>query len=75
MEAEKEGNPKCRDPPTAMLDASGNLTTSEKRIKELALETYQKRLENRPMKDHLLKIKEQKEELFEVRMKRARNGK
>ena len=35
----KKLNPKCRDPPTAMMDPLGNLVTSAKAIESLALKT------------------------------------
>ena len=55
--------PQVRDPPTAMVDDKGNLVKSDERIKELAIKTFQKRLENRPMKEELKHIKEGKEKL------------
>ena len=42
----KKLNPKCRDPPTAMVDDDGNLITSAKGLEDLALKTYSRRLEN-----------------------------
>ena len=65
----KKLSPRCRDPPTAMLDSSGNLITSEKAIESLALETYKKRLENREIKDNLKGMKEEKDELCKLRLK------
>ena len=59
----KKLNPKCRDPPTAMTDMYGNLVTSDEAIRDLAVETYSKRLENRKMKDELKHIQEAKERL------------
>ena len=46
-----------------MMDKDGNLVTSVDKIEALALETYQERLENRPIKANLSHIKEKKEEL------------
>ena len=37
--------PKSREPPSAMLDKSGNLLTTEKSIQDRALEAYTERLE------------------------------
>ena len=39
----KKLSPKCRDPPTAMLDNEGNLITSELAIEALAVNTYKKK--------------------------------
>ena len=47
----KKLSPKCRDPPTAMLDSEGILHTSPEEIEKIALKTYENRLQNRPMKD------------------------
>ena len=65
----KKLSPKCRDPPTAMVDEKGNLVTSEKAIGELAVETYKKRLENRKIKENLEGLKSDKEELCKLRLK------
>ena len=56
----KKLSPKCRDPPTAMLDNQGNLVTSEQGIEALAVETYRKRLENREIKDDLKNLQNDK---------------
>ena len=68
--------PQSRDPPTAMQDPkSGNLLTNEENIKEAAMYTYKKRLENKPMKKSLEHIKIAKEKLCKKRMEVARNNK
>ena len=67
----KKLSPKCRDPPTAMMDSHGNLVTSEKAIEALSVETYKKRLENRQMKDDLKNMQRDKEELCKLRLKLA----
>ena len=67
----KKLSPKCRDPPTAMLDNEGNLITSELAIEALAVETYKKRLENREIKDDLKNLQKDKEELCKQRLKMA----
>ena len=59
----KKLSPKCRDPPTAMLDRAGNLVTSNQAIEELAIDTYKKRLENREMRDELKQLQQDKEDL------------
>ena len=71
----KKLSPKCRDPPTAMLDQKGNLITSAKAIEALAVETYKKRLENRQIKDALKHIEKDKEELCRLRLKIASRNK
>ena len=63
--------PNSRDPPTAMLDSEGNLVTCEKKVEELALDEYRKRLQNRDMKDNLQKMKTEKEDLCLLRLKLA----
>ena len=42
--------PKSRDPPTAMVDSSGNLVTSPPVIEEIALDTFKNRLKNKTNK-------------------------
>ena len=64
----KKISPKCRDPPTAMVDDVGNIVTSAKAIEALALETYSKRLENRKIKDGLENHKKDKENLCKLRL-------
>ena len=59
----KKISPRCRDPPTAMLDRNGNLITSPESIDILALETYKERLQNRKMKPNLSQLQTEKEEL------------
>ena len=67
----KKLSPKCRDPPTAMLDDMGNLLTAPHAIEALAVETYKKRLENRKIKDDLKDLQNEKEELCKLRLKLA----
>ena len=68
----KKISPKCRDPPTAMFDESGNLVTSQDMIDRLALKTYIERLKNRPIKDNLKNLQSEKEELCRMRLEKAR---
>ena len=63
--------PRSRDPPTAMLDGTGNLVTSQEKIEAIALETYQKRLENRDIIENLSDIKTEKEDLCARRLEVA----
>ena len=67
--------PRSRDPPTAMIDEYGNYVTSPAAIEKLAIRTYEKRLENRPMKVNLQKIRLEKEELCKTRLEIAKNNK
>ena len=56
----KKLSPKCRDPPTAMLDLEGNLVTSAHEIEKLSVEIFKDRLRNRPMKAELSELKKKK---------------
>ena len=67
--------PRCRDPPTAMINTEGNLVTNEEEIKEMALKAYEERLKNRPIKEGLEDVKTSKERLCETLLIRARNNK
>ena len=67
--------PNSRDPPTAMIDEFGNHLTSPSALEDLALKTYKKRLENRPIKETLEGIRIEKEELCEIRIDQARLNK
>ena len=63
------------DPPTAMLDQEGNLVTSPLGIQKIATEHYMKILENRDIKEDLINIKNDKEELFAHRLDLAKANK
>ena len=67
----KKLNPRCRDPPTAMVDANGNLATTHKKIEEIAVDAYKKRLENRPIKEGLENLRKVKENLCRERLRDA----
>ena len=56
----KKLSPRCRDPPTAMVDLDGKLLTSEKNVEKLAIEVFENRLRNRDMKPELSEMKEDK---------------
>ena len=71
----KKISPKCRDPPTGMLDPQGNLITSPKLIEELASQTYAERLKNRPINKDLSELKESKEKLCKIRLQNATKNK
>ena len=65
----KKLRPRCRDPPTSILDQKPNLTTSAKAIGALAVETYKKRFENRKIKDELKYLRKENEEFCRLRSK------
>ena len=67
--------PRSRDPPTAMLDDKGNLVKDEEKIQELAVNAFEKRLKNRPIKQGLEGMQESKEELAAKLMEVAKNNK
>ena len=67
--------PQSRDPPTAMLDDKGNLVKNEERIQELAINAFEKRLENKPIKEGMEDIKESKEYLATKLMEVAKKNK
>ena len=71
----KKLSPKCRDPPTAMIDDTGNLVTSASGIQTLSMETYKKRLENRKIKDDLKNLQVDKEALCKLRLEKASQNK
>ena len=59
-----------------MIDPrNGNLLTSDDKIQDAAVHTYTKRLENRPIKEHLKHIKDAKEKLCEKLLKVAKQNK
>ena len=67
--------PRSRDPPTAMLDDNGNLVKDEEKVRELAMNAFKKRLENKPMKEGMEDLKESKEELAKKLMEVAKQNK
>ena len=58
-----------------MVDADGNLATTTKKIEEIAVDVYKKRLENRPIKEGLENLQRDKERLCMERLKSARKEK
>ena len=74
-ELKKKLFPQNRDPPTAMKDVKGNLVTDENKLKEMAIDAFEKRLENRPIKEELSEIRYLKEKLTEKLMDVAKNNK
>ena len=61
--------PKSREPPSAMLDKSGNLLTTEKAIQDRALEAYVERLKPNQIEKHLKSYEEANNTLCEERLK------
>ena len=71
----KKLSPKCRDPPTAMLDQEGDLVTSPKLIEKLAVDVFRNRLKNRQIKEELSELKKDKDETCKLRLKIAARNK
>ena len=67
--------PKSRDPHCAMLDANGNLLTSDKAIQDRALEVYSERLEANTMKENLKDLESDTNTLCEIRLKLTEKNK
>ena len=59
--------PRPKDPPTAKKDVFGNLITAPSALKNLYLQTYKNRLENRPIVEKYKGIRDLKNELWELR--------
>ena len=66
---------KAADPPTALLDSSGRLVTSEIGREALTLKTFVSRLENRKIRKGLEQTQIDKEKLCSLRLQNARNKK
>ena len=65
---------KQSNPPSAVLDQQGNLSTTNDQIKEATLNHFKKVLENRPIKEGLEKHKEEREKLCEQRIEKAKKN-
>ena len=61
--------------PVGKRDSSGMIVTNHEKLKSLYLNTYKQRLRNRPIKEDFKNIKEQKDELFKIRLKVASSKK
>ena len=57
---------KYKEPSAAKLDSQGHLVTGGENLKNLFLETYEKRLENRTIKPGLEALQKNKKELFDL---------
>ena len=64
-----------QEPPTAMLDPSGNLVTTSKALEALSLQMYKERLTGHEIKEGLNLHKVQREQLFEQRLKEEQQNK
>ena len=67
--------PRPKDPPMAKRDAGGNLVTAPLPLKKLYVETYKKRLENRPIKVEHKDLFDLKTKLWELRYNEVKNVK
>ena len=67
--------PKMKCAPSAMNDSKGNLLTSEKAIKNRALEVYAERLEGNQIEPHLTEYEEDINTVCEMRVKTSKNNK
>ena len=68
----KELCPRNRDPPTAMMDEKENLVTNAETIKDMAVKAYEDRLRNRPMREGMENIRDEKEAIAHKVMEAAR---
>ena len=67
--------PDSRDPPCAMLDRNGNLLTTDKSIKDRALEVYSQRLEPNEIEENLKELEVETNKICELRMKECKENK
>ena len=67
--------PRLKAAPSAMNDSNGNLITSEKALKEQALDVYSQRLKGNKMEPHLKDLEDDKNSLCELRVKLSKNNK
>ena len=67
--------PRPRDPPMAKLDQSGTLITAHGSLKQLYLQTYMQRLENRKIKKDYEDIFTLKTKLWEERFRNVKKKK
>ena len=64
--------PQSRDPPSAMINTDGHITTNSYEIKEAAKHTFEKRLRANPIKEEYVDLMKARETLFRIRMSAAR---
>ena len=65
--------PKSQDAPSAMMDKSGNLLTSNKALQKRALEVYAERLAGNEIKPHLKDLEHDRNTLCEIRVKLSKS--
>ena len=63
------------DAPCAMNDSEGNLITSDKALKEMALKVYSERLEGNKIEHHLEDLESDTNLLCELRVKVSKENK
>ena len=67
--------PKSSDPPSVMLDKTGNLLTTNKAIENRAVKVFRERLDNNTMKPHLSDMESNVNKLCEQRLKATKLNK
>ena len=60
--------PESQYAPSAILDKSGNLLTSDKSLQKRALEVFEERLKGNQMEEHLKDLEHDKNTLCEIRV-------
>ena len=65
--------PKSQDAPSAMMDKSGNLLTSNKALQKRALQVYAERLAGNEIKPHLKDLEHDRNTLCEIRVKLSKS--
>ena len=58
-----------------MIDNNGEIVTSDNQIKDLALDTFKKRLEQNKIKPEKESLETVKNDLFDLKMKKAQSNK
>ena len=70
----KQLNGIYQEPPTAMMDAKGNLVTSKKALEQLSLNMYTERLKSHDMKESLKLHQLQQENMWDQRLQEAQEN-
>ena len=70
----KQLNGIYQEPPTAMMDAKGNLVTSKKALEQLSLNMYTERLKSHDMKESLKLHQVQQENMLDQRLQEAQDN-
>ena len=74
METKKHLQGIYQEPPTAMLDAKGNLVTTNKALEQLSLDTYKDRLNSHQIKESLSLHQVQREEMWDNQFQEAQRN-